>query len=54
MRVVDDDERLAARRRVDLFHAAGDLGSILNCTDDLSEFNTQADGGNDRDAVFGY
>ena len=49
MRVVDDDERLAARRRVDLFHAAGDLGSILNRTDDLSEFNTQADGTDDRD-----
>ena len=49
MRVVDDDERLTAGRRVDLLHASRDLGSILDRRDHIRKVDAEAHRADDRD-----
>ena len=49
MRVVDDDERLTAGRRVDLLHASRDLGSILDRRDHVRKVDAEAHRADDRD-----
>ena len=48
MRVVDDDERLTAGRRVDLLHASRDLGSILDRRDHIRQVDAEAHRAHDR------
>ena len=49
VRVVDDDERLAARNRIDLLHTSGDLRSILDSRNDVRHVDAEADRADDCD-----